>query len=782
MKAIPERLKEALAREFTQEQIKEGFKRFEWIIRVRDRGEDNQTVLNELGIELSPNSYRKYKSKLDLYGIRGLIPKKVPRRKFTNEVRSYAKGVMTAKTNGLTASQLKILLEAEFERQFSLSKTKELLKDLKTSRQAGSSEKKTEVIACENAGYLGFMEASLQELGVEEVLWEKISEVVKEKSEASEARPNYKNKDKSGRFTNPPGPFETVDSRNDINYKGHDIAKTSTHCNLGKLRELLSLPITTVNGRFNELTDSSSKTMRQAFCGFHYQPATIYKFFRELKYYDLEHVLNQTLGQFWFSVWNSNPGKTVILFVDNKLNHLYTDKNCAMGKIGSTGEVDYCMGGCYLNDQAGHFLGVHPTCGQLHLPVGAEMVLDDFQCGFADETMNMVIVSDREMRSVPHLVETKENKDYDIITRVKVAESDLAKLQDKQYHGVLRQSDPGEFFVDPASDSNHRGAIYSGTLSLRNSEDGKNYAFDAEVLDRPDIKTPLAIVNTFKENPLSPGETIIHYLNRANKQERSFCYIDRFANGKRNYGFGKKLLTEDMHKDTRDELEKQKEKIDADIAKINADEEELSAKRREAQKKCNYEKNRLKKALKSTEAKVESGDPEGYAAQRLKIEAVKDEEIQLMVEREKEKNKFSKEASDLKKKRVAAEKKAKKKDKEIEKFSGKYEKYENETQASAIMTTLSMTFISLCQWLLSTYFKWDKIGLETLIEKIFRLPGRYVDSNTERIIYLDCQNKNRNKHEQEFNRMMERACGELSRSNIKLNDGRLLRMKYLTPS
>jgi hypothetical protein len=96
------------------------------------------------------------------------------------------------------------------------------------------------------------------------------------------------------------------------------------------------------------------------------------------------------------------------------------------------------------------------------------------------------------------------------------------------------------------------------------------------------------------------------------------------------------------------------------------------------------------------------------------------------------------------------------------------------------MTTLSMTFISLCQWLLSTYFKGDKIWLETLIEKIFRLPGRYVDSSTERIIYLDCQNKNRNKHEQVFNRMMERACGELSRSNIKSNDGRLLRMKYVT--
>jgi DNA repair exonuclease SbcCD ATPase subunit len=237
-----------------------------------------------------------------------------------------------------------------------------------------------------------------------------------------------------------------------------------------------------------------------------------------------------------------------------------------------------------------------------------------------------------------------------------------------------------------------------------------------------------------------------------------------------------------MHKDTRDELENQKEKIDANIAKINADEEELSAKRREAQKKCNDEKNRLKKALKSAEAEVESKGPEGYAAQLLEIKAVKDEEIQLNVEREKEKNKFSKEASDLKNKRAAAEKKAKKKDKEIEKLSGKYEKYENETKASAIMTTLSMTFISLCQWLLSTYFKWDKIGLETLIEKIFRLPGKYVDSNTERVIYLDCQNKNRNKHEQEFNRMMERACMELSRSNIKFKDGRLLRVKYLTPS
>jgi hypothetical protein len=66
------------------------------------------------------------------------------------------------------------------------------------------------------------------------------------------------------------------------------------------------------------------------------------------------------------------------------------------------------------------------------------------------------------------------------------------------------------------------------------------------------------------------------------------------------------------------------------------------------------------------------------------------------------------------------------------------------------------------------------------IEKIFRLPGRYVDSSTEGIIYLDCQNKNRNKHEQEFIRMMERACVKLARSNIKLNDGRLLRMKYVT--
>jgi hypothetical protein len=147
------------------------------------------------------------------------------------------------------------------------------------------------------------------------------------------------------------------------------------------------------------------------------------------------------------------------------------------------------------------------------------------------------------------------------------------------------------------SDTNHRGSIYSGTLSLRNSEDGKNCAFNAEVLDRPDIKTPLALVSTFKENPLRPGEMIMHYLNRANKQERIFCNIDRFTNGKRNYGYCKELITEDMHKDKRNELEKQKE--------------------------------------------------------------------------------FGKEASDLINKREAAEKKAKKKEKEIEKLSGKYEKYEN---------------------------------------------------------------------------------------------------------
>jgi hypothetical protein len=78
---------------------------------------------HKLGIEMSPNSYRKYKAKLDLYGVRGLIPKKVPRWKFTAEVRACARGVAAAKPVGLAANQLKILLEAEFERQFSLSKT-----------------------------------------------------------------------------------------------------------------------------------------------------------------------------------------------------------------------------------------------------------------------------------------------------------------------------------------------------------------------------------------------------------------------------------------------------------------------------------------------------------------------------------------------------------------------------------------------------------------------------------------------------------------------------------
>jgi hypothetical protein len=436
-----------------------------------------------------------------------------------------------------------------------------------------------------------------------------------------------------------------------------------------------------------------------------------------LKYYDLEHVLNQTLGQFWFTIWNGSPGETVVLFVDNKLNHLYTSKNCAMGKIGSTGEVDYCMGGCYLNDPAGHFLCFHPTSGQLHLPVGAERVLDDFQRGLGDEHVNLAVVGDRELRSVPHLVETRENKDYD---------------------------------------------------------------FNAEVLDRPEVKTPLALINTFKENLLGPGETIMHYLNRANKQELIFYYIDRFANGKRNYVYGKALITEDMHADKREELKKQKERIEEDLAGIITAEEELKARRREAQKNFNAKKASLTRAMRSAEADGASCEPEEYAAQCRNVEEHKDEEIRLKVEREKEKTKLRKEASDLKKKRAARALKVKKKEKELEKL-GTFEKYENETQASAVMTTVSMVFISLCQWILSSCFKEEKIGLETLIEKIFRLPGSYLDTSTERIIYLYCQNKNRNRHEQRFNRMMERACVGLSRRGIKLRDGRFLRVVYVIP-
>ena len=330
MKKIPEKLMNALSDEFSPDQIEEGRKRLEWVVRVRDRGEDCQVVLNELGLDLSPSSYRNYKSKLDLYGIRGLIPKTVPRWKFTPAVRSYVKGVADGRSlvdaglSGLTGNQVKIMLDGEFERQFSLSKISELMNTLGVSRKrSGDKDKADPDTACENAGYLGFMEAGLQELGLEDELVGRVDEVVKEMSKSSVPCPNYKNKDKFGRFTGPPGVFKTVDSRDDINYSGHNVAKTSVRCSARKMRELLSLSITTVNGCFTELADSSI-TMRKAFCGFPYQPATIDKFFRELKYYDLEGVLNSGLGRFWYDYWNGSPigDEMVFLSVDNKLNHL----------------------------------------------------------------------------------------------------------------------------------------------------------------------------------------------------------------------------------------------------------------------------------------------------------------------------------------------------------------------------------------------------------------------------------------------------------------------------
>ena len=107
---------------------------------------------------------------------------KVPRWKFTPEVRAYAKGVAAGKTAVLSVRQLKMLLEAEFERQFSLSKTRELMIELQISRQAESPEKQPEGNAGKNEGYLGFMEAGLQELGLEETLMQRVADAVNVKT------------------------------------------------------------------------------------------------------------------------------------------------------------------------------------------------------------------------------------------------------------------------------------------------------------------------------------------------------------------------------------------------------------------------------------------------------------------------------------------------------------------------------------------------------------------------------------------------------------------------
>ncbi|MEA3323885.1 MAG: hypothetical protein U9Q37_01940, partial [Euryarchaeota archaeon] len=100
---------------------------------------------------------------------------------------------------------------------------------------------------------------------------------------------------------------------------------------------------------------------------------------------------------------------------------------------------------------------------------------------------------------------------------------------------------------------------------------------------------------------------------------------------------------------------------------------------------------------------IEAEDFEEQTTQYQKMEGIKNEEIILRVGREKEKNEFGKEASDLKNKRKKAEKKAERKKREIGKLSTKHEKYENETRASALMTTISMIYISVCQHLLETF-------------------------------------------------------------------------------
>ncbi|MEA1999110.1 MAG: hypothetical protein U9N61_07305 [Euryarchaeota archaeon] len=310
-----------------------------------------------------------------------------------------------------------------------------------------------------------------------------------------------------------------------------------------------------------------------------------------------------------------------------------------MGKIGSTGEIDYRMGGCYLNDRDGHFLCFHPTHGKLHLPIGAETVLTDLMDGFADEKPNVTIVGDREMRSVPKQIETKENKDYNIITRVKAHESELEKIQDKQCHGVLIKSESGDYSVEQTTCDNHCGTVYSGTVTLKNSENGELCCFNVEALDRPHIKIPLTVINTFEDNPLPPGETVIQYLNRANNQERSFYHVGRFANGKKNYGYGKKQVTEDMHKAKREGLEKQIEKIESQIVKTCADEGELKIKRQETQKVFNKSKTDINKAInKATEIKAE--DFEEQTTQYQKMEEIKNEEIKLRVKPEFERSFF----------------------------------------------------------------------------------------------------------------------------------------------
>lgn len=504
------------------------------------------------------------------------------------------------------------------------------------------------------------------------------------------------------------------------------VVKRSVASRYRKDLTLMLLPVVVGGPRWSELKHWRGGQIEEL-TGFAYQPSTLDKYTRELKYSGASSAARDHVADFWISqegpVKDAQTG-AVVLYADGTTKPVWTRHFSKSTKVSKTGRIQPATSTLVLCSGAGTPM-IYPSYSDgASLPAHVPELLSRWEQAGGEGTARRLLVVDRECHATWLLKELDKKGWLFIVPVRRRSATSKARWEDVE----------GWEPLDPAVPSGPE--VREAKLWLQDSKDAKNPFLVRAVCRRTDAEDGGA---TWATNaPLaefSSQDVLRLYQARWRCQEHVF----RDANGcigfDAHHGYGKKRILNITVVDKIERLDGKLRRANTAVEKEHIQQKELAddvAAQAEANQKIVTWRQELLGEL-DAHLKTKTGSTAQAKNNLQMLQAAE----QALVSMEEALAKNSAAHAKSVKRIQALNTRSKKLELERERLKKRTEIYTVDVELDEIMTAYKLTFLNLSRLLLSDYLQVDW-QIDTLIHAVLTLPGerrRTATTETLRISY-----------------------------------------------
>lgn len=529
-----------------------------------------------------------------------------------------------------------------------------------------------------------------------------------------------------------------------------------------KLLTLMALPMVTNAGHFDGATDVRGTWLIGLGLGIDYQPETLAKVARELKWAGASGAVLERHAQIWYeqaASWIGEGACCSVLYVDCHTKALWTEHFHKSGRVAMLGRVMPCFDTVTINQGAGVPLWIRTFSGHVALVKNVLPLIGECEDAIGKGMLGRLTVIDGEMDCVALF------KEFDLAGRYFITPLDSSRVKDLSSIEGLRH-------LDPYRDGDWIGG---GRLELKDSSDREAppYRTRVVVLQRRTKESVTAFATNAPAEQFPNAVLLDVFFGRWPKQEHVFRQLNAAAAFKSVHGYGKQRVLNVTVIDSITQLDAQVERLDVRRQKGQERVAQTATTLHQREVDLKRTKRTLDSAEKARHSLREQGKTHTAAyARQGERKAIAKGHLENQKLKASEARRRHRDSQD---KLKAVDNKIADKKTEKARLESRREILQTDVELDQGLSVLKAGFVLILQFLLRTFFNNLKMDPVTFANQILLLPGVRLTTDTTVTIRFQAHRRN-----PEMMEALEKAC-EIFNSMRHTRDGRLLRFEVSWP-